>query len=108
MKPSLIKSLLCASALVTATAGAMAQTKWDMPTPYPETNFHTKNIKTFVDEVNANSGGKLTITVHSNGSLIKHPDIKRAVQTGQVAIGEVLISVQADRKSTRLNSSHRH
>ena len=22
---------------------AVAQTKWDMPTPYAETNFHTKN-----------------------------------------------------------------
>ena len=89
-----VKALL--SLAVLATTGAMAQTKWDMPTPYPETNFHTKNIKTFVDEVNAGSGGKLTITVHSNGSLIKHPDIKRAVQTGQVPIGEVLISVQAN------------
>ena len=89
-----VKALL--SLAVLATTGAMAQTKWDMPTPYPETNFHTKNIKTFVDEVNAGSGGKLFITVHSNGSLIKHPDIKRAVQTGQVPIGEVLISVQAN------------
>ena len=93
-KKTAINALL--SLAVLATTGAMAQTKWDMPTPYPETNFHTKNIKTFVDEVNAGSGGKLTITVHSNGSLIKHPDIKRAVQTGQVPIGEVLISVQAN------------
>jgi TRAP-type C4-dicarboxylate transport system substrate-binding protein len=85
----------CAAAL-TAVTGAQAQTKWDLPTPYPDTNFHTKNIKQFAEEVSAASGGKLTITVHSNGSLIKHPDIKRAVQTGQVPIGEILISVQAN------------
>jgi TRAP-type C4-dicarboxylate transport system substrate-binding protein len=29
--------------------------------------------------------------VHTNGSLIKHPDILRAVSTGQVAMGEFLL-----------------
>ncbi len=75
------------------TAAAWAQTKWDMPTPYPDSNFHTKNIVLFADEVKAASAGKLQIAVHGNGSLIKHPEIKRAVQTGQVNIGEVLVSV---------------
>jgi TRAP-type transport system periplasmic protein len=88
--------ILLSTALALAAPTAYSQTKWDMPTPYPETNFHTKNVKQFADEVNAQSGGKLTITVHSNGSLIKHPDIKRAVQTAQVPIGEVLISVLAN------------
>ena len=91
-----IKQLFAAVAIVLAGGPAAAQVRWDMPTPYPETNFHTKNVKQFADEVNAASGGKLTITVHSNGSLIKHPDIKRAVQTGQVSIGELLISVLAN------------
>jgi TRAP-type transport system periplasmic protein len=91
------KKLLTGLALALSVAlPAVAQTKWDMPTPYPETNFHTKNVKQFADEVNAGSAGKLTITVHSNGSLIKHPEIKRAVQTGQVPLGEVLISVLAN------------
>ena len=75
-----------------AASAAQAQ-KWDMPTPYPDGNFHTKNIRQFADEVKASTGGKLEILVHSNASLIKHPEIKRAVQTGQVNIGEVLISV---------------
>ena len=74
-------------------AGAAQAQKWDMPTPYPDGNFHTKNIRQFADEVKAATGGKLEIVVHSNASLIKHPEIKRAVQTGQVNIGEVLISV---------------
>jgi len=72
---------------------AQAQTKWDMPTPYPDGNFHTKNVRQFAEDIAKATGGKLAVTVHSNGSLIKHPEIKRAVQTGQVPIGEVLISV---------------
>lgn len=31
--------------------------------------------------------------MHSNGALIKHPEIKRAVQTGQVPMGEFLVSL---------------
>ena len=35
--------------------------------------------------------GAIELTVHANGSLIKHPDILRAVSTGQVNIGEFLL-----------------
>lgn len=71
---------------------AAAQAKWDMPTGYPATNFHTETIQKFADKVKADSGGKLTITVHANASLFKVPEIKRAVQTGQAQIGELLMS----------------
>ena len=79
-----------------ASGAVSAQTKWDMPTPYPDGNYHTKNVRQFTDEVAKSSDGKLQITVHSNGALIKMPEIKRAVQTGQVPIGEILISVLAN------------
>ena len=75
-----------------ATA-ALAQVKWDMPTPYPDSNFHTKNVRQFTEDIAKASGGKLRIAMHTANSLIKHPEIKRAVQTGQVPIAEVLISV---------------
>ena len=81
-----------ATAVVLLCAGAQAQTKWDMPTPYPATNFHTENIAQFVGEVDKASGGKLKITVHAHASLFKAPEIKRAVQGGQAQIGEILIS----------------
>ena len=74
-----------------AAFSAHAQTKWDMPTPYSEGEFHTRNIKQFVEDVKKNTNGALDITVHSNGSLIKHPDILRAVSTGQVNIAEFLL-----------------
>ena len=70
---------------------AHAQTKWDMPTPYSDGEFHTRNVRQFVEEVKKNTGGALDITVHSNGSLIKHPDILRAVSTGQVNMAEFLL-----------------
>lgn len=82
-----------ALSLALAAGAAQAQMKWDMPTPYPDSNFHTKNIRQFVEDVAKGTGGKLQITVHSGNSLIKHPEIKRAVQTGQVPIAEVLTSI---------------
>ena len=87
------RSLFAALIAGLAFGSAQAQTKWDMPTPYPDSNLHTKNVKQFADDIKAATGGKLELVVHSNASLIKHPDIKRAVQTGQVPIGEFLVSV---------------
>ena len=82
-------AFLLASAL--AVGAAQAQTKWDMPTPYSDGEFHTRNVRAFAEEVKKATGGKLEINVHSNGSLIKHPDILRAVSTGQVPIAELLL-----------------
>jgi TRAP-type transport system periplasmic protein len=82
-------TLLTAAAL--AVGGAQAQTKWDMPTPYSDGEFHTRNVKAFVEDVQKATGGKLELVVHSNGSLIKHPDMLRAVSTGQVNIAEFLL-----------------
>lgn len=70
---------------------AAAQTKWDLPTAYPASNFHTENITQFAQDVDRASGGKLKITVHANASLFKAPEIKRAVQGGQAQAGEILL-----------------
>ena len=83
------KTLIALAAF--AAFSAHAQTKWDMPTPYSEGEFHTRNVVLFAEEVKKTSGGALDIVVHSNGSLIKHPDILRAVSTGQVNIAEFLL-----------------
>ena len=80
-----------ALALLIVPGAALAQTKWDMPTPYSDGEFHTRNVKQFAEDVKKNTNGALEITVHSNQSLIKHPDILRAVSTGQVNIGEFLL-----------------
>jgi TRAP-type transport system periplasmic protein len=81
---SLLGALACLSQGV-----AQAQTKWDMPTPYADTEFQTKNDYQFAEDVKKATNGALEIKVHSANSLIKNPEIKRAVQTGQVQIGEI-------------------
>ncbi len=83
-------TVLPALAMALAMTGAHAQ-KWDMPTPYSDNEFHTLNVKRFVEDVRRESGGQLNIVMHTNGSLIKHPDILRAVSTGQVNIAEFLL-----------------
>jgi TRAP-type transport system periplasmic protein len=82
---------LIALAALALSGTALAQTKWDMPTPYSDGEFHTRNVAAFAEDVKKASGGKLELQVHSNGSLIKHPDILRAVSTGQVNIAEFLL-----------------
>ncbi len=86
---SLVAVLGCATAF--AWGSASAQVKWDLPTAYPATNYHTENIQQFANDVDKATGGKLKITVHANASLFKAPEIKRAVQGGQVQMGEILL-----------------
>ncbi|HEY5796820.1 MAG TPA: TRAP transporter substrate-binding protein [Bosea sp. (in: a-proteobacteria)] len=71
----------------------MAQAKWNLPAAYPADNPHSENLVLFAKDVEAATGGKLSITVHPNASLFKAPEIKRAVQTGQAQMGEVLMSI---------------
>jgi TRAP-type transport system periplasmic protein len=80
-----------ATALLALALPAFAQTKWDLPTAYPATNFHTENIQQFATDVDKATAGKLKITVHANASLFKAPEIKRAVQGGQAQAGEILL-----------------
>ncbi|QJR13401.1 TRAP transporter substrate-binding protein [Usitatibacter palustris] len=87
------------SGFILAAAFALpvhAQTKWDMPTPYPATNFHTENVVQFAADIDKATGGKVKITVHAGASLFKAPEIKRAVQGGQAQAGEILISGYAN------------
>ena len=67
-----------------------------MPTPYPDGNFHTKNVVLFAADVDKATNGSLKIAVHSAGSLIKHPEIKRAVRQGTAPIGEILESLASN------------
>lgn len=92
-----LKSVFAAMALslgafTLAAVPAQAQTKWDLPAAYPASNFHSRNLMTFAEDAKKLSDGKLDITVHANASLFKATEIKRAVQTGQVQLGEVLMS----------------
>jgi TRAP-type transport system periplasmic protein len=89
----LLTTVLVAAAATFAASAAVAQTKWDMPTGYSDGNFQTVNVRQFVADVEKAAPGKLAITVHSNGSLVKMPEMRRAVQSGQVQSAEMLVSV---------------
>lgn len=88
----MFKKYLVAAALAVTGLSSQAQTKWDLASAYPSTNFHTENLVQFAKEVEAAAGGKIAITVHSNASLFKLPEIKRAVQGGQAQMGEILLA----------------
>ena len=75
-----------------ATVNSNAAEKWDMPMAYSATNFHSQNGVMFADAVRIATGGEIDITVHAGGSLFKGGEIKKAIQTGQVPIGERLLS----------------
>lgn len=87
MKKKIILSALLSAGLSTTAIAA----KWDMPTPYGDGTHHTQVAQKFAKEVTDKTAGKLSITVHSGGSLIKHPEIHRAVKSRQVQIGEVFV-----------------
>jgi len=83
---------LCIALTAMIAGSAFAQAKWDMPTAYSPASFHTVNINQFIADIESAAAGKLKITVHPGGALIPGAQIKRAVQTGQVPIGEILLS----------------
>ncbi|HKS62372.1 MAG TPA: TRAP transporter substrate-binding protein [Xanthobacteraceae bacterium] len=93
MKPSKSMFWLALAGALAFAAPAAAQTKWNLPAAYPADNPHSENLVQFAKDVEAATGGKLQIQVHANASLFKAPEIKRAVQTGQAQMGELLLSI---------------
>jgi len=86
-------TIVAAAAVAGFSLQASAATEWLMASGYPESNFHTKNIRMFIDDVAEATGGELEIVLHSNDTLIKLDEIRRAVQRGQIPIGEIRLGV---------------
>ncbi len=82
-------AMLAALAAAALALPAAAQS-WDMPTPYGDSVFHTRNVMDFAAAIE--DATDLDITVHSAGSLYAHPEIKDAVRRGLAPMGEVLMS----------------
>ena len=89
------RTLALAAALALVAATARAQDQWDMPMAYEEANYHTENGRVFAEAVRVCTKGGIRIEIHAAGSLIEGHDIKRAVESGEVAIGERLLSAHA-------------
>jgi len=92
MRLSQLARLSISVACLALSGLAFGQTKWDLASGYPPGNFHTENLEQFTKDVDAATQGKLKITLHSNASLFKLPEIKRAVQGGQAQAGEILLA----------------
>ncbi|MBV1789704.1 TRAP transporter substrate-binding protein [Marinobacterium sp. D7] len=91
------KKLLVSACLIGGLSASAAQAeKWNMPTPYGDANLPTQIAYEFAEEVKAKTNGAMSITVHSGASLIEHPEIPRAVKTGQVQLGEVFIGIMGN------------
>ena len=92
------KTMKKMAATLSVTAGLMLGGSaafaevWDLPMAYSATNFHSAVGLEFAACVTAGTGGDLTLQTHPGGSLFAGGEIKRAVQTGQVNIGERLLS----------------
>lgn len=89
------KTLMTASAFAVLASSAALAEKWDMPMAYSASNFHSENGAEFAKCVTDKTSGALEIVTHPSGSLFKGGEIKRAIQTGQVQIGERLLSAHA-------------
>jgi len=90
-----LTTAIAASAVVLGVSTASAE-KWDMPMAYSASNFHSEQGVLFADRVKEYTNGALEITVHAGGSLFKGGEIKRAIQTGQVNIGERFMAAHAN------------
>ena len=63
-----------------------------MPMAYSASNFHSATGAEFASCVTTGTQGEIEIVTHPSGSLFPGAQIKRAIQTGQVPIGERLLS----------------
>lgn len=97
LKPLLLKPLATATFLAGALFSFTASAdNWNMPTPYGDGSLSTQIAYQFAKDIKTGTDGEIDTTVHSGGSLIKHPEIPRAVRTGQVQMGEIFIAIMGN------------
>jgi TRAP-type C4-dicarboxylate transport system substrate-binding protein len=65
---------------------------WRLASGYSDSSFHTANLREFARDVETQSQGSLRLVVHSNNSLVKLGDIRAAVASGAVEMGEVILT----------------
>jgi len=93
MNRSIIKTTFIAlSAGLALNINSAFAEVWDMPMAYSATNFHSATGAEFAQCITTGTGGALEVKTHPGGSLFSGAEIKRAIQTGQVHIGERLLS----------------
>ena len=76
------------------TAGATEA--WDLASGAGETSIRAQVARAFAEAVEGATGGEIAITVHSAGSKLRGSDILRAVERGELALGERPVASLAD------------
>ena len=87
-----LAQLAAGTALASAMALPAVADTWDMPMAYAASNFHSEVGTNFAACVTEGTGGDPKVVTHPSGVLFPGTEIKRAAQTGQVNIGERLLS----------------
>lgn len=88
---SKVFAVLVAVAAALPGAALAQQQRMNLADAYPQTEFINQNMIKWGDEIRAATNGAVQINMHFAGSLFKNPEIKRAVQTGQVEFGTQLM-----------------
>ncbi len=83
--------LVCLATITLAISAKAQAAEWILASPYPDGSYVTANTKTFADEIRSGTDGAVDIKVHAGASLYKLPQIKRAVRSKQIALGEILL-----------------
>jgi TRAP-type transport system periplasmic protein len=86
---SRITAMMVASLAALVAVGQAAAADWKMASGYPDNSYLTATLRDFIADSEKRSNGEIKITLHNNQSLVKLPDIARAVQSNQIALGEV-------------------
>ncbi|MFC3853601.1 TRAP transporter substrate-binding protein DctP [Salinispirillum marinum] len=74
------------------SAQSLRSQQWTLASPYGDGVHHTQNLRLFAEDVANATGQAIRIDIAAGGSLIEHSAIPRAVRTGRVAMGEVLMA----------------
>lgn len=88
----LILLLSCALTGPNLSAQNQPTLHWTLASPYGEGVHHTQNLRLFAEDIANATQQAIQIDIASGGSLIEHSAIPRAVRTGRVAMGEVLMA----------------
>src|SRR5699024_6738661 len=91
-KSKFIQLIALVSFAILASA-AQADTTWRISAAYAPSSSYTEVDEWLAEQIEEATDGDLEIRVYPNGSLVKHPDIVKAVSTGQVQMGDMLASI---------------
>lgn len=87
----MLATMVGAVGFASLPTASRAATQWVLTSGYPDGSHMVRNNRLFAEALASRTGGELTMEVYGNGALYKLPETKRAVQTGQVQMGEVFL-----------------